>query len=122
MNKDIKKRLLKIADNLKYINNTLSNEVVQKFLWIPLGIDTGTDAFKCEVPYKGNIPSRVYTLPEYTDKNNPPKLPFIKTRDNAWIESPTHDWDVMNNKFYYTSHNNLEGKVWLLLEYLVSTK
>lgn len=89
----------------------------QEVLWIPHGIDTGAFALKCEVPYTGKEPTRVWTLPWHTDPDKAPELPFKpKHFDNAFLEDKMHDWSVRGGVFSYRSRAS-EGHVWILLEF-----
>lgn len=71
---------------------------------MPKGKDVGAFALKCEAPYTGERPSRVWTL--IVPRHNV----------NAFVEDEMHDWNIRNEVFRYASRVS-EGSVWLLLEF-----
>lgn len=89
----------------------------QELLWIPKGKDVGAFALKCEVPYTGERPSRVWTLIGPTQESERPSLPIVPRHNvNAFVEDEIHDWNIRNGVFRYASRVS-EGSVWLLLEF-----
>lgn len=92
-------------------------EKTQKLIWMPKGRDVGAFALKCDIPYDGEEPKRVWTLFKNDDEFNPPSLPFEpKHNFNAFLEDKMHDWNIHGKKFHYGSRVS-EGGVWLLFEF-----
>lgn len=91
----------------------------QGLLWIPLAVDPGNGAAPRApaVPFKGEEPSRVWTLYTFRDPDVKPPLPFSPVHHhNAFLEDYMHDWNVFKGAFRYASRA-LDGGVWLLLEW-----
>jgi hypothetical protein len=92
-------------------------ETTQKLIWMPKGRDVGAMALKCEVPYDGEMPKRLWTLYFHDEESNPPILPFKPAHlTNAFLEDKMHDWDIREGKLHYYSRA-CEGGVWLLFEF-----
>jgi hypothetical protein len=89
----------------------------QELLWMPEGIDVGAYAKRCQVPYKGEVPSKLWTLYPHTSEATPPELPYTPIHnENAFLEDPHHDWRIVKEGLNYYSRVS-EGGVWLLLEF-----
>jgi hypothetical protein len=90
----------------------------QKLLWMPEGIDTGATHKRCLAKYKGEVPDRLWVLPEYRTKENKPVLPYNPVHHrNAFLEDKMHDWNIQGEFLKYHGVLATEGSVWLLLEF-----
>jgi len=94
----------------------------QKLIWIPEGEDVGATCKRVPpIPYKGDIPKYLWSLPLCVDKDNPPDLPYLPVHfKNAFLESKIHDYDINGGMLRYYGCDT-EGGIWALLEFEMST-